>query len=412
MKSFRYFFLMSLFALCLLAVSEPASAKSTVKKTVMQYTDQNLTFKKSESVSYECTVKNNDDGYIKVSAGNEGEFYWLMVKAEKPTDKVRPKIVITDQEDGSVVKSYTITVTVAEKIAMKDIRLNIKTSRIITIKNPYNREYKLSYDKKKLSIAQYLYDGDKAMYTVTALKKGTTTVKARIKGKTYGSFKVEAGDFAAGIKKAYKAQALRYNKHIKAYFLVEGGVLDIGEAVENFHADGSYTVKIQDKSIAKARKRKKTDLLPERVEVYSLKTGKTTITVYEQRGKGKKKKIGTIKLTVKKAKDSEVYTANRQLDNDGIFYENELSPGESYDLKAAVVERYVNCKGTGSRFKAGEYIFQATSNAPDIIEVDKNGVCHCKALDSVGNSVKYTITFKDGSTASGGGSFNIVEKEG
>ena len=140
--------------------------------------------------------------------------------------------------------------------------------------------------------------------------------------------------------------------------------------------------------------------------IYGAKTGKTKLTVYEKQGNNKTK-IGTLNLTIKKAKDSEVYASNRERDNDGIFYEFFICPGEKVDLKEIITQRYINT--SFSHFEVDEYSFTFKSKNPETLKVDKNGICTC--LKTGSNYVSYTVKFKDGSTASGGGSFDIVDKD-
>ena len=306
-------------ALSLFALPETASAAGVIKKTMMQFKDINLTFKMNEKDSYNCKVENNDSGYLKVNACNEGDHYWLMVYSLKPTEKKKPKITITDSKDGSVVKRFEITVTPAKKVAMKDVKLQVGSTQVVTIKNPYFKDYTLKYNKKILKYKWLYVEGSTCRYTFKTLKKGSTTVKASIKGKLLGSFKVTVGDFKAAVKKKYQTQTLKYNKHITAYTYYEGGMLDIGDAIKNVHKDAVYTVKLKDKTVAAVRTLKKTEEMPKRAGIYSLKPGKTTAAVYEQRGKNKKTKIGTITLTVKNVKDSEVVSSNMMFDNDGLF---------------------------------------------------------------------------------------------
>jgi hypothetical protein len=169
-----------------------------------------------------------------------------------------------------------------------------------------------------------------------------------------------------------------------------------------------HTTWLENKKLVSSFTVKKSQFLPASVCIYTKKAGKTTLTIYEKRGKAKKKKIGTIKLTVKRVKDAEVFWSNFGLDNNGIFYERFISPGQSFDLKAIVERRYINHEWTGSHFDEDEYKFEAVSNHPEIISVDKDGICTCNALDEESvNYVTYKVTFKDGSTASRGGSFDV-----
>lgn len=399
------------FAIVLGAAVIPASAVSAVSKTMLQYTSLNLSFEKAESDTYSCEVKDNK-GYISVDSSNDSEYFWLNVMSKKATSKTLPTITIYKKNSDNTqteYKKYKIKVTAAKTVKMANVKLNKKTTKIVTVKNPYDKEYKLSYNKKIVKISTYFYADNKAMYAVKGLKKGATTVKAYLKGtkKKIGSFKITVGDFKASVRKVFKKSMLRYNSHIKSYYLIDGGTLNIGEVVKNFHANAKYTVKIKNTKILKTRKASKTTYTPEAVELYALKTGKTSVTIYEKRGSAKKKKIGTITVTVKKAKDSEVYSANRELDNDGIFYELFLKVGEKFDLKNEVVSRYINNKFTGSYFKPSEYKFTFSATPSNVITVDENGVYTCVSTGDGLNTASYKITFKDGSTVESSGSFNL-----
>ncbi len=412
MKRTLGIFLSLLIALSVVVFPTTASAVSTVSKTVTQYTDINLTFDKPASDEYNCKVDSNDNGYIKVDANNEGNYYWLMVDGLKATKTTKPVITITDSKNGNEIKKFRITVNAVKKVKQSDVKINKGTWKYVTVKNPYTlKEQKLSYNKKIIKIKQGWYgDGyGNYRYEVKGLKKGTTTVKVKLKGTTttIGSFKIKVGDFKAAIKKSYKNSTLRYNKHIKSYYLENGGTVNVAEAINNFHANGKYTVKIKNKKIASTLKVSKTTTTPKCVKIYALKTGKTKAYVYEKRGKAKKKKIGTINITVKKAKDAEVYGANRVLDNDGIFYEFFVKVGDNIDLKTIVTKRYLNT--SISNFKDSEYKFTFKATPEDVMTVDENGVFTILKNDN--NKAEYTITFADGSKVTGGGSFDIVDDD-
>lgn len=310
----------------------------------------------------------------------------------------------------SAVKDSDVAVAATKSVEMKDLKINVKTSRKITLENPYSKNYTLKYDKSIIKLEQVLYSKGKEAHRLTGLKKGTTTVKAVIKGKVYGSFKVTVGDFKAGIKKNYSNSTIKFNKHIKSYNLVESGSVDLGKAVKYFHMDAEYTVKIKDTAIASYRKLKKTNNLPKRVEIYSLKPGKTTVTVYEKRGSAAKQNIGTIALTVKKAKDSEVVNANMSNDNDGLFYEFYISPGDKVDLKSLIVKNYINGSLTSKKYKDSEYTITFKAGPADTLTVNKNGKVTCLGVGNGENYVSYKITFADGSKVSQSGSFDITDE--
>ena len=398
------------------AFAFPSGAISTEKVSVMVFKSKNLTFEKAESDIYNCKVTNNDEGFISVSANNEGGFYWLMVKGKKATtDTIKPVITVSQKKDGKTVtvKKFRITVKPAETVKMSDVKINKDTSTVLHLKNPYETEYKFSLSKKIVSIKQRLFNGNDAAYTLKGLKNGTTTVKAYIKGtKTLiGSFKITVGDFKPVIKKSFQSLTVCFNEHMKETEFLPGGVIELGEAVRYFHSGGKITAKAKDKTIVDIKTSPATDVTPKAVKLIGKTAGKTIVTLYETVGKTKTK-IGTIKLTVKRAKDSKVYEGNRELDNDGIFYENFISPGEKYDLKKAVINKYVNFKGTKSHFDTDEYTFTAKSSHPSILSVNEKGVVTCHKIDKKGVcKISYTIVFADGSKAKGGGQFDIIEAE-
>lgn len=420
MKNFKRItgiFLSLLIAVSVIVIPTTASAVSTTKKTALIYNTLNLTFEKAESDTYETEVTGNSKGYISVDANNEGQWYWLSVKTLKATTAdSKPEISVykVDGSNKTLYKKYQITVNPVKKIKFANQKFNKNVTKKVILKMPYgNKDYKFKYSKKIAKInTGYFRETHQVTYTVKGLKKGSTTVKVYLTGtKTkVGSFKITVGDYKASVKK--KTLTLAYNSHMKNSLYLQGGSINIGTIIKNFHSGATYTVKAKNKKLISSRiikKDKYTPVIPTAAEIYSKKTGKTTLTVYEKKAKAKKKtKIGTIKLTVKKAKDSVVYASNRELDNDGIFYELFISPGESFDLKNVVVKRYLNLSWTKSSFKESEYKFTVTSNHPEIISTDEDGVCHCLALDNEGvNEVTYTITFADGSKVSDSGSFDV-----
>lgn len=402
------FILSLIIMLSVVVVPTTASAVSTTKKSMLIYTSQNLTFKKAESDTYKCSVKGNSKGYIKVDSNNEGDYFWLYVSSKKATPaKSKPVISVykVDGDKKTLYKKYQITVKPVKTIKFSNVKLNKNTNKIVTVKNPYEKDYKFKYSKKIAKINMgYYRDGNKITYDIKGLKKGSTTVKVYLSGTKVGSFKITVGDFKASVNKKL---TLKYNSHIAGYYL-NGGSVNLGTLIKNYHSNSTYTFKAKNSKLVSSYSVQKTKYSPKAVEIYSKKTGKTTLTVYEKRGKAKKTKIGKINLTVKKAKDSEVFDSNREWDNNGIFYERFIAPGQKFDLKSAVVNNYINYHGTKSYFKDNEFTFTAVSNHPEIISIDENGVCTCNTLDNAGlNEVTYTVTFADGSKVTGGGSFDV-----
>ncbi|MBQ9531274.1 MAG: hypothetical protein IJR70_04300 [Eubacterium sp.] len=390
---------------------------SATQKTMLQYSSLNLTFEKPENEEYKCSVTNNDKKIISVDAYNEGEYYWLNVNSDKSTRRSKPIITVYKETDGKkrIIKKYQITVSPYHKVDMKNIKINEGTKREIKLINPYydTKEYDLRYNEKKIKLTQVLYDGEKCYYILEGLKKGKSTVKAYLSqtNKLIGSFTVTVGDYEASIKTKKHNITLYYNPHIDSRYL-ENGSFNLGKVISNYHSDAVYSVFAENPVLIGSDTAEKENTTPKAVTVYSKNIGKTKLTVFEKRKNENKKQIGIISLTIKKAKDSEVFSSNMALDNDGIFYENFIMPGDEYNLKNAVVSRYINSDYTNSHFSESEYTFTARSNHPEIISVDKNGVCKCHTMDkNAVHRITYTVTFKDGSKITNGGAFDIVDED-
>ena len=386
-------------------------AADATQKSMLVRTSLNLTFEKPASETYKCKVSDNQDKCITVDANNEGEYYWLMVKANKPTGSKRRIITVYKEEAGGnkVIYKYQINVKPYYTVKMDNISIGKGSAEKIMIKNPYELdEYELKYDSSIIKITQVLFSGDECYYNLKGLKVGKTTVKAYLKGakKTVGSFTVTVGNYAAKIKDKYKNVTLYYNSHIKSEYL-NGGNIDIGTIIANYNPSATYSVKSDKSGFIGYSNNHPNELVAKSVIMYTKKTGTATISVYEKVGKQAEKKIGAFNLKVEKTKDSEVYASNKERDNDGIFYEFFISPGDTVDLKAIVTKRYLNT--SYSHFDDGECTFTFTAKNPDVISVDANGRCTCHKVGN--NSVSYTIVFKDGSKVSGGGSFDTVDDE-
>ncbi|MBQ5346471.1 MAG: hypothetical protein IIU39_00230, partial [Ruminococcus sp.] len=240
-------------ALSVVIAPASVSAASAEKKTMVQYNQLNLGFKKAEADNYECVVDNNSKGYIEIDAKNEGNYYWLMVNSEKvtPEDK-KPVLTVykVEGENKTEYKKYEFTVTAYKKIKMSDAKINKNTWQKVRVKNPYTKGHKLSYNKKIVKFGSY-YGDTKGNYDygVKGLKKGTTKVKVYFKGtkKLIGSFKITVGDFKAKVKKKYKKLTLNYNKHMKKTNYLDGGSINLAETIKNFHANSTYTFKAKNK---------------------------------------------------------------------------------------------------------------------------------------------------------------------
>lgn len=399
--------------LCAVTAISPCRAAGITEKSLLQYTSMNLTFEKPEDEEYECEVENNEEKYIKVDAYNEGEYYWLMVEGKKPTgESGGTKITVYKEENGKklTVRSFRVTVLPCHKVRMEKVRINKGTGRLIELDNPYDKDYELRYNSKKIKLTHYLGDGDKVYYTLKGLRYGITRVRAYLEGtkELIGSFTVIVWNYRASVKPESEKAEISYNEHIDTRYL-QGGTLDIGECIENYRAGAVYTVKAADKGLVGTESVDKTETTPKAQLVYGKRTGSTVLTVWEKRGKRKEKKIGTIDLTVIRAEDSEVFGSNMELDNDGIFYELFICPGESFDLKEAVRRRYIDNEATGSGFARDEYTFTVKADDPAVISADENGVCTCHSL-GVGK-VTYTVAFADGSSVTRSGTFDTVPED-
>ena len=378
------------------------------QKEMLIYNNLNLTFEKGEDEEYQCSVTANENKYIKVDANNEGEYYWLSVNSQKATPEYEmPIITIYNEKSGKkeIIKEFQITVSPLYKVEMQDIEINKGTGQEILLINPYElKEYNLKYNKKKIKIEQVLYDGDECYYNLTGLKNGQTKVKAYLEGtnELIGSFTVFVGNFDASIKDEYEITELKFNEHMSSEYL-ENGHIDIGTIIKNYHSDSVYTVEANDSELIGFKDNEQNETTAKSVIIYAEKTGTSEISVFEN----KSKRIGAFWLTVERAKDSEVINSNMMRDNDGIFYEFFISPGDKVDLKKIIEERYINTEY--SHFDKDEYSISFKSENPETVSVDKNGICTCHKIGS--NKITYKISFKDGSSVSNGGSFDTVDED-
>ncbi|MBR7061369.1 MAG: hypothetical protein IKI34_06525 [Eubacterium sp.] len=397
-----------LLASCAKENTDKSNFKASAQQKTMQiYTNINLTFDKPEAEEYQCSVSANERKYIKVDSNNEGNAYWLSVDSNKATPEYE-KPIITVYKDNSgkkeIIKEFQITVSPLKEVEMQDVEINKGETQEIMLINPYElKEYNLKYDKKKINIQQVLFDGEKCYYNLTGLKKGKTKVKAYLDktDELIGSFTVVVGDFSASIKDEYKDIKLSFNEHMNSKFL-ENGFIDIGSIIKNYDSKARYTVESDNPDLTDSIENEPTQTRAKSVIIYTKKTGSANISVFEN-----KEKIGEFRLTVKRAKDSEVFNSNMMMDNDGIFYEFFISPGDKADLKTIIEKRYINTEN--SHFEKNEYSFTFKSKNPETVSVDENGICTCNAIGS--NKIIYKTKFKDGSEIKQSGSFDTVEAE-
>lgn len=419
-------------ATVLSAALVPANAAKTVEtndKTVYKYTNAFYSGGKA-NVAYKIkyTGKNYIRANLYTSYENETEqrnLGWeLTVCGIKKTGKTKPTVTIyhNDKNGNEVIdKKYSFTVKATKKLKLKDVAVNKGMSKRLGIgmetgwgseRYIYYGDLKYTYSKK--GIAKVEEKGDYASvhesYTdwtsyVTGLKKGTTTVTVKLKGTKIGSFKVTVKNIKTTIKD--KTVTLRYSK----YGNVNLQGFYVAHALNNPHKGAKYTAKLSSDKILKKYTFKDTNYSD--TYVIAQKKKNATVTVYEKIGSKKKTKIGKITVKIVTAKMNEVAGYAREQDNDGIFYENFIAPGQTYDLKGAVVRNYLDWgKNSIVHFTSKDYKFTFKAAAPEIVSVDKNGICTCHALDQNGdNYVSYKVSFTDGSTFEGGGSFDVWPEE-
>ncbi len=274
------------------------------------------------------------------------------------------------------------------------VKINVKTSKKITLYNPYKKEYKLKIADESIAKLQfgYLADGTNRTYNFKGLKKGTTTVKVKYKGKVIDTFKISVGNYDTTIKDKFKNTTFKYNSHGSNAYMSKSNVSINKLLADKKHKSvAKYTAESADTSIVDTTK----DGL-----IYATGTGKTKVTIYEHMN-SKKTKVGTIKVKVVDAKMNYVARENANYYDEGIFGQGEnceyLYVGETFDVEARILKTLINNEITGSKFKKSQYTitYSIDKEGAENITVTKDGVA--TALKFGSGKIDYVITFIDGS---------------
>ncbi len=353
-----------------------ASAKVIVKdKTMNAYTKKIYTLKKPTDRTYKFKIKNNDKNYIGVKLKNYKKTFKLTITAKKPTNKVHPAVTLYYvNSKKKVVNKMRLNYTVnpMKKLTFKDRKMNEKTSRKITLNNPYAYEYELKASKAGIIKipTKCSKNGTKRTYNFKALKQGVTDINIYFKGtkKKLGSFKITSGDFKTVILPKYKTLTFKYNAHGSSVYMTESHI-NVKDILGFKHAGAVYSATVGDESVA--------SIVSSRV-VYATGKGSTSVKIFEERN-GKTTKIGTVQLTCKKASMRYVVIQNALLYNNNIFGNGdntvflELKGTKTSALMPVIKERLLNNSLTTSEFKSSEYTVSFKSSNTKIAKVSSKG---------------------------------------
>ncbi len=392
----------------LTCVSFSASAKKVKTKnvTVHHYSQKNLTVKKTSAqkkYTFDYSIKNNSKNYIKVNFSDWGVSYNLQIKGRKITAKKLPVISIFYKKDDTkvIVKKFKVAVAKKEKVTFKDVQINKGTTKVITLKNPYYKDYyfKLSKQKvAKISMA-YFASGEKFSYSTKGVKRGTANVNVYLKDYNVkvGRFKIEVGNFPTTVKKSCKKIKLKYNGHGSNAYMSKSHVM-LADILKNMKAEtkAKYSVVSDNENVVSSLSTG---------EIYATGKGTTTCTVYEKLGKAKKKPIDKFTVTSTKANMAYVASENSMYYDEGIFGQGEgieylnLTDNKTLNMKAIIISCLINNKITGSHFKSSLYKIIYKSSDKSVATVTGSGVVTAKNYGSA--IISYTISFKDGSEYNG-----------
>lgn len=354
-----------------------ASAKARVKnKSLSLYSGKTYILKKPANRTYKFKIKYNSKKYISVKLKNRTKTYKLTIKAKKLTSKGKKPVIkiyyLNSKKKVVPVMYLRYKVTEMKKVTFRDYKMNEKTSRKITLSNPYAYEYTLKTSQKdtiKIS-SKYSKKGANRAYTVKALKKGIAYIRVYFKGtkKKIGSFRIDSGDYKTFINPKYKTLTLKYNAHGSSVYMSKSHK-NVKEILAFKHAGAVYSATVKNENVA--------SIVSSRV-VYATGKGTTTVKIYETRGK-KKKAIGSIK--VKTVKGSMAYVAAQN----ALFYDKmvfgngdntvflDLKSEKTAALKPVIEERLLNNMLTGSEFKKSDYKLSFKSSNQKVAKVSSKG---------------------------------------
>lgn len=424
MKIFRSFvsvFITAVIALSVFAFPSAAETVKTKKLTMPVYTSKNLSFKKPDkTVTYKCSVKGNKNKNIEVDFKNEGKTIWLYVKAKKKTDDdITISVYYKTKVANLSVKKYSIKVTPVRKLDFEDVRINPKTTKSVTLKNPYDKDLTFKYSTKKYAEIDPAYTAveDSFTYNFKAKKKGSETVKVYL-GKTkklLGQFKITVAKTDTTVLPEYETLTLLYNKHGSSVYMSESHIM-LTDLLQDVKYKAKYTAtlsgtsvvdKITEKSDSTRGEKKTTDML------YATGKGSATAVVYEKLTGKKKKQIATFKIKVKKAPMNYVADENMKLYDEGLFGNGEgveaMTVGDTLNVGKTVKSALINNTWTSSHFKKSLYKITYKTSAPNKLPVSADGIVTAKKVTKNDAKITYTITFSDKSVFKGKAVISVNE---
>ena len=403
--------------------SASAAKSKTEKVTMPAYTAKTFKFKKSAKRKYLIAVRKNN-GNIRATLTDKGASATLKITSAKKTKSAKPSVTVYYQQNGSniTVKKYTFTVTKYEKMTFEDIKVNPKTKKEFTIRNPYSTfiKFKMSNKKNVKFRAKAEVKGRNATYTIKGLKKGKTRVKAYIGNtdKLAGEFTIRVKRVKSAIDPAYKTVTLRYNKHGSSSYMADCHIF-LTRVLSDVRYKASYSVEIEnikvaDKIIEKSDfnrgEKKKTDF------IYSTGKGSTTATIFEKLPKKDRREVGKFTIEVKAAKMKYVAEQNAIIYDNNVLRANEntiqtfLRVGEQTSVRKTIVDSFVNNNWTGSSFKKSQYRIVYRSLNPEYVSIDKNGIVTAKLQSDKEVRIRFRIYFSDNTSFARNIPFTISAK--
>lgn len=409
MKLIRKTTALFLAIICILScMSFSVSAKKakTENVTVHNYSQKDLTVKKTsaqQKYTFDYSIKNNGKKYVNVKFSDVGASCDLEIKGRKITSKKLPVISVFYKKGDTkvIVKKYKVTVDKKVKVNFKNVQINKGTTKVITVKNPYYKDYYFKLSKPKVAkiSMEYFAKGKKFSYDTKGVKKGTTNVNVYLKDLNVkvGRFKIEVGNFPTTVKKSCKKLKLKYSSYGSNAYMSKSHVM-LGDILKNMKAEtkAKYSVVSDNENVVSSLSTG---------EIYATGKGTTTCTVYEKFGKAKKKPIGNFTVTVTKADMAYVAVENSMWYDEGIFGQGEgieflnLIDNKTLNMEEIIVSCLINNNTTGSHFKSSLYKITYKSGDKSVATVNSSGIVTAKDYGSA--VISYTIRFKDNSEYNG-----------
>ena len=391
------------------AETKAATAKGnnfkTIEKTAYLYTKTELPYfgDDGDGYRYSCTVSKGKCISVHSETYIEGCVHPEIVGKKLTKGNSKPVITIYRNMEGEpkqVYRKYRITVKKTPKVSQK-LNVNKNALKLTKLKSNYTKKFVFKYSDKNVArikpdsvLSGNIYDSGrwqkgKSGYCVKGLKYGKTRVKVYLKGTKIkvADFKITVKNVKPAIKKKYKTVKLWHSK----YGFVKKGNFCVEDIVNDLSVDSKLSVKIADKKIAFYYVTSPENEDYDVTMISAKKLGKTNVDVYETLN-GVKRKVGTVKIVVKKATMADA-AWNAPYEEEFMDLPEELYPGDTCDIKEAVESYYLE------GFKAKDYKITIKSKFPKIASVSKGGVL--KVLkpgfsdDEQLKLVEFKIVFRD-----------------